>query len=80
MSLVDVGAGVGPVAFTAGSLGRQVYAVEPIASRANAMCKTVTDFNYKNVHIIHNAVSDERVKVSVVVVCFPCSMCVVFSS
>ncbi|KAK7096226.1 uncharacterized protein [Littorina saxatilis] len=64
VSLVDIGAGVGPAAFIAARLGRDVFAIEPIEDMVGAMCRTVTDLGYGKVHVIHNAVSDERNKVS----------------
>lgn len=60
---MDIGAKLGPVAFTAATTGRKVIAIEPIDSNAQTLCRTVTDFNYTNVHVVHNAVADDRWKV-----------------
>ena len=62
---IDLGANVGVYGLTIAKMGRRVVLIDPLLSNVKRLCKSVRMGRFHNeVHIVHNAISDKRSKVS----------------
>ena len=62
---IDLGANVGVYGLTVAKMGRRVVLIDPLLGNVKRLCKSVRMGRFHNeVHIVHNAISDKRSKVS----------------
>ncbi|XP_071095728.1 uncharacterized protein [Haliotis cracherodii] len=61
--LVDIGGNIGVYGLTIARMGRKAVLVEPLLKNVKKLCHSIRDGNYSHVYIVHNAVSNTRVKV-----------------
>ncbi|XP_046554178.1 uncharacterized protein LOC124263561 [Haliotis rubra] len=62
--LVDIGGNIGVYGLTIAKMGRKAVLVEPLLKNVKKLCHSIRDGNYTNAYIVHNAVSNTRVKVA----------------
>ncbi|XP_041373619.1 uncharacterized protein LOC121386693 [Gigantopelta aegis] len=62
---VDIGANLGTYSLTFAKMGRRVLAIEPLDENVRRLCNSIRLGRfYREVYVIHNALSDRRYKVA----------------